>query len=230
MDGDGCRTAHGIQLPDTVIQCLLAEDDLRMLCEKKEQIKLACRKNHLISPKKYATRLWLNLKRVKMQDGRIPRTSLESLIARKMCLDACHQLTRTERFDDIIIRPQSECAYFIDILKARRDHEDGDIVCFPNIAADGKSIRPRQHHIQQKQIIVPRHSKALPRIAVRRNIDSKAIRFEIVTLQLGNGSVILDQQYLLHACPPFSESAAAGRCAAPLRGTPRRVPCRRTSS
>ena len=71
--------------------------------------------------------------RAKTQDSRISCTAFESLITRKMCLDACRQLTRTERFDDIIIRPQSECAYFIDILKTRRDHEDGDIVCFPNI-------------------------------------------------------------------------------------------------
>ena len=89
MDGDGCRTAHGIQLPDAVIQHLLAEYDLRMLCEKEQEVKLACRKDHLVPPKKYAPRLRLNLKRVKTQDGRLPRTSFEALLAREMCLDAC---------------------------------------------------------------------------------------------------------------------------------------------
>ena len=72
MDGDGRRTAHGIQLPDAVIQRLLAEDDLRMLREKEQEIKLACCKNHLVSPKKYAPRLRLNLKRAKKQDNRRP--------------------------------------------------------------------------------------------------------------------------------------------------------------
>ena len=72
MDGDSRGVSHGIQIPYAIVKRIFAEYDLRMLREKEQEIKLACCKNHLVSPKKYAPRLRLNLKRAKTQDNRRP--------------------------------------------------------------------------------------------------------------------------------------------------------------
>ena len=62
VDGDGGGAAHGIQIPDAVVECLLAEDDLRMLREKEQQLELARGEAHLTSYDKDAVRPRLDFK------------------------------------------------------------------------------------------------------------------------------------------------------------------------
>ena len=66
MDGDGGGAAHGIQIPNAVVECLLAEYNLRMLREKEQQIKLARGEANLASCDKNAVRLRLDLEIAEM--------------------------------------------------------------------------------------------------------------------------------------------------------------------
>ena len=69
VDGDGRGVSHGVQPPDAIVECLLAEDNLWMLCEKEQQLELARGETHLTSRDKDAVRPRLNLEIAETEDG-----------------------------------------------------------------------------------------------------------------------------------------------------------------
>src|SRR5690606_14300298 len=65
------------------------------------------------------------------------------------------QLTHTERFDDVVVGADLEANYPVDLLTARCQHHDGDMlraVLSLDLAANVEPSDVRQHDVEQDQL------------------------------------------------------------------------------
>ena len=203
VDGNGGGVAHGIQIPDAVVERLLAEYNLRVLREKEQKLKLARGEVHLSPCNKDAMRPRLDLKLTEAQDRRrCLFAALEAFVARDMCLDACGELARAEGFYDVVIGTEPQRADLVHVFEACRDHEDGDVEHLAHIAADREAVCTGQHDIEQDEAVLARERAAFALVPVGRDVHGKAACLKIVTLEFCDVVVILDQQYFFHSVFP----------------------------
>ena len=72
------------------------------------------------------------------------------------------------------------------------DH--GDII-FPQLREQRKAVQPRQHHVQQRQIVVVIHFQCVPGgKTIIKDGDGVVCAFEIQLYRFGDGSVVLYHQ------------------------------------
>jgi hypothetical protein len=94
----------------------------------------------------------------------------------------------------IIVRTNLQAQNSIQIVAARRQHQDGNACLRPNSTQNLKSVHPRQHHIENNQFILTRE-RALDSLSAGPNgLDSKALCIQKPTNQLAELGVVVDDQ------------------------------------
>ena len=125
-----------------------------------------------------------------------------------MRLDSCHKLRCGKRLGDIIIRSQPESADLINILLFSRNHDNRDILMLPDLLTDIKSIRSRQHKVQDNKVIWSGKRSFQSLCTIRLKIYFKSGKLQIILFQLRYRFLILHNQdlflVLIHSFCPLS--------------------------
>ena len=111
-------------------------------------------------------------------------------------LDTRHQFLGVKGFDHIVVRAEFQSEYFIECFAFRGKHDDGDIACRAQFAADLPPVFDRKHNVQQDQIglfFLEHVNRALPVIGHNRLIP---FFFHIQANQFTNiGFVVYNQDF-----------------------------------
>lgn len=70
-----------------------------------------------------------------------------------------------------------------------------------------KTVRPREHQVEQNQVKRTLERRALTVGAVCADGDGAAAQLEIVALYGGDVGIVLDNQYFIHVRPPLQGAA-----------------------
>ena len=67
-------------------------------------------------------------------------------------LDARHQLARGERLGDVVVGAQLQAEDLVELLAARRQHDDRDVALGADALADLEPVEPGQHQVEHHQV------------------------------------------------------------------------------
>lgn len=208
--------------PDTREEALAAEDDAGMLREKGEERELEVRERDLAPALRHAAARRVDDEFAAYEGSRrlclclcavlAPRRRADARVALDVRLDARDELIGAEGLDEVVVGTEAEAADLVDVLALRRRHEDGDFALFAQATADGKAVHARQHEVEHDEVVgrVRRGNswgggerRDNAPLAVAREVDGEALRLEIVTLELADVFIVLDDQDALHVRRSF---------------------------
>ncbi len=120
-------------------------------------------------------------------------------------LDPHDQLTWRERFRQVVVRPQLEAQDAVDLVVTRGHEDDGSPVArLAQVPADLDAVQGReadiQHHRHRPQ--APDRGQSLGAVAL--HVHPEAGLGEVEALQLGDGSLVLDDH---HQAPCLAHEA-----------------------
>ena len=115
-----------------------------------------------------------------------------------MCFHSRHHLTRAERLCNVIVGAETKTANLIDIILLCGDHDDRGVLCLPDFSAYLKSIHPRQHEIQDKEIKLLRDRPLQSGLSVIFYLNLEAGQFQIVLFEFRNTLLIFYDQNFTH--------------------------------
>ncbi len=113
-------------------------------------------------------------------------------------LDACHQLAGAEGLAHIVVRAQIEADQAVDLLDARRHHDDRHIGERAQLAADVEAVAPGQHQIQQDQVGCIRAHPGHHLQAIGDAMRLEALGLEVIGLERGELGLVLDDEDAVH--------------------------------
>ncbi len=109
-----------------------------------------------------------------------------------MGLDTGHEFVGTERLYDVVVGTEAQAPYLVDVFLPGRYEDDGNILRFADRAADLEPVPAGQHDVEDDEVIGFLKGLLLPRIAVKRHIDGKAVGFQVVPFQFSNALVVFN--------------------------------------
>ncbi len=105
---------------------------------------------------------------------------------------------------NIIVRTETETAYFVHILCARRDHEYRNVQLFAQPPAHGEAVKPRQHEVKEYEVVPAGQRFFQSAHAVSGYVGLHAVKLKIVALDLRDFPVVLYYKYPARVLPsPF---------------------------
>ena len=119
----------------------------------------------------------------------------QALIAAQMRPHARHKLPRREGLRDIVIGAEPEALHLVDIVPLGTHNQNRGVKALSDLAANLKSALPRQHQIQNHQIVGAAQCLLHALAPVEAEFRLKAARLQIVALQLRYALIVLDNQY-----------------------------------
>ena len=188
-----------LHIPDLTEQLFFRENAVRILRKEGQQIELFRCKLLLLSVHPHAACRLVNLDAADLHNIILfLAVSDQTVVPCQMRFHARNQLTRGKRFRHIVIRTKAQSADFVDIILLCRNHDNRNILLLAHLTADLKAIHLRQHQIQNQQIKIlfdRPHKTGVPLVF---NLHFKARKLQIILLQIRNGFLILNNQYLTH--------------------------------
>ena len=153
MNRYGCDITDGLHIPDSGKQLIFGKYMVRILCKERQQIKFLCRKLLFFVVYPYTAGCFVNTDTTNLNNIIfLCGAANQTLITGQMRFYAGHQLTRRKRFCNIVISAQSESTDFVDIVFFCRNHQNRCVFLFTDLFTDFKTIRARQHQIQDKHV------------------------------------------------------------------------------
>ena len=105
--------------------------------------------------------------------------------------DAGQQLSRLERFGEIIIRSELQSDDPVDRLVDGRHHDDRNLRLDPDIAAKLKAVPARKHHIENHQIKTLTLQLRLHLKLIMRQRHAIAMALEEVANEIASVAVVI---------------------------------------
>src|SRR6516165_4896178 len=97
----------------------------------------------------------------------------------------------------VIVAACTQAAHaIVDFTKSAEDQRRRDNPLLPQAANDFNSVDPRQHTVNGHHNIIGRQSQPQPLLAVDREIDLIAARFQAIHQLIGRLCVVLDHKYV----------------------------------
>ena len=116
--------------------------------------------------------------------------------------DARNKLRGAEGLCDIVIRAEAETSYLVYLVLLCGDHEHGALLVLAYLAADLEAVNTREHDIEDNEVIVRADGLVESVFSVEFYLDGVAVRFEIVSLELGYVFFVLDyKNFFAHFYP-----------------------------
>ena len=110
--------------------------------------------------------------------------------------DPSLDLQNVKRLGHVIVRAVFKPEDFIHILALGSQHDDRHIAALTDALADLDAVQPRQHHVQQNQIILTGKKLGQRFLAVHRGIGQIAVLLQTVFQSLENQGFVVHQQNL----------------------------------
>ena len=205
------RINQVVVLPDIAQQLLARLHPAAALRQHGQELEFCGRQLDLLSAPAHQMARQVNDEIPEVQGPGLFRAGLSAL---KNLFDAQHQFPRTERFGQIIVRPQLQPQHAVNLRCFCRKHEDGDARRGGIAAqhfANFQSIHLRQHQIEHDQA-----RQELPRLlerrcAIRGRDYFKSGLLQIELDQLDRfGFIFNNQNFLFHnRCHSTRTDAAA---------------------
>ena len=107
----------------------------------------------------------------------------------------CHQFPRRKWLRDIVVCAEPEPLHLVNIVSLCAHNQNGGVKALPDFATNFKTARPRQHQIQNDQVVAAAQRLLHAIAPVKTKFRLKTARLQIVALQLGNALIVLDNQY-----------------------------------
>jgi hypothetical protein len=114
------------------------------------------------------------------------------------------QFARVERLWQIIVSAHLQTDDAVDVVAARRQHQDRRLRAPAYLAQDFKAVHVRQHDVEDDQGIRAGQSAIDAGLAVMHHLEFKAFAAQILRQQLTQIKIIIDNQYAIH--PASSDS------------------------
>ena len=140
------------------------------------------------------------------------------LAAPQQSTDARQQHTRAHRLAHVVVGAHLQAEHLVHVVGARGEHQDRTVELRTHLAADGQAVLARQHQVEHHQVRAFGEDTRRRQRAVGFNVDLQAVAFQVFPGQLGQASIVLDDQdapgFLLHTASSYRGPGAAVR---PLR-------------
>jgi hypothetical protein len=107
--------------------------------------------------------------------------------------DAGHELTQTERFDEVVVGTQLETDDAIDLLAPRGDDDDRNRRSRSDLTANLQTVHVGQPQVEENDVRLGRRERFLP---CRRTNDGEAFATQPFSERDGNRVVVLDEEYI----------------------------------
>src|SRR5262249_24962966 len=101
--------------------------------------------------------------------------------------DPAPELTDGERLRDVVVRAQLEAQDLVELVVARREHDDRNGALGPQALADLEPVELRDHHVEHDEVYVLRPEPVDRLLAVARLQDAKALSLERIREELLHG-------------------------------------------
>ena len=195
--------ADRLHIPDFRKQLILRKHAIRILRQESQQIKFLGGKLLFLSIDPHPTGSLINLNTADLNNIILRHiASDQPLIAGQMRFYTRHHLTWAKGLRNIIIRTKTQTADLIDIILLCRNQDHRRIFRFTDFTADLKSVHPRKHKIQNKQIKISLQRPLQTGISPVFNLHRKSGKLQIILFQLSNRFLILYDQYFTHILVP----------------------------
>ena len=113
----------------------------------------------------------------------------------KECLHPGDQLGDAERLDEIIVRAHFQTRHLVGLGRFRGEHQDGrEHALAPQAAADLQTVDPRQHHVENDQIVCFRLRLREPGITIEGKGDVRRHILDMQADEIRNVLVIFDHE------------------------------------
>ena len=112
------------------------------------------------------------------------------------------QFRRAERLDDVIIRAEAEAADLIDLFFPGGDKKNRRVRPFAHFAAEGEAVVARKHDVQKDGVDLDFLHDLQCFFTVFRDAHEIIIRFEEISFQFRDESIVFDNEYVQHDIPP----------------------------
>ncbi len=150
MDVHGARVAGKGVAPDALEQLVAGQHEAAVVEQLPEEVEFLGRELNLL-----VADLYLSPPGVDHQVTMLQHGALGLLPFRRGApedgLHARDQLARVERLRHVVVRADFEADDLVDVLVARRQHQDRDVGLLADAAADLDPVDVRQHQVEHDQ-------------------------------------------------------------------------------
>jgi hypothetical protein len=108
--------------------------------------------------------------------------------------DARHQLARIEGFAQVIVGPELQAHDPVDVVPARREHQDRGFVGRSQFAQHVEAADARQHHVENQDLEIVRLQLFQRLASVVHALHVEVLGVQILGEHLTEFAVIVDQQ------------------------------------
>ena len=108
--------------------------------------------------------------------------------------DARQQLARIEGLDDVIVGPELQTQYLVDVLRLRRQYDYRNASLGSHPPADRQAVFAGKIKIEDQQVIGPGAERSVHCLGVCGDLRLDIVRCEIEGDELADFGVILDDQ------------------------------------
>jgi len=195
MDIEGLGRPEPVRIPDLVHDLLPSDDLARIGHEKVKEVELTGRHvdglallGHRAGGRIQADRSHL--------DGGAP---LRWLAPPHDGSDPRRELTDGEGFDDVIVGPELEPEYSVDLLASSGEHDDGHARLLADVARQVPPVATGQHHVEEDEVRELPGARFARDRQCRRDLWGEPLAFEALGQGFSDGLLVLhDQDARLH--------------------------------
>lgn len=154
MDRNGGNVTDGIHVPDLAEQLFLGIYMIGMLRKEGQQIEFLGGKGLFHTVHIHSSRSFIDAQSPDFHNVVLGLCigANQSFVSGKMRFYPCYEFAGAERLCHVIVRTQTQTSDFINIILFSGNHEDGDILLFPNLLAHLKAIHTGKHQVQYNQV------------------------------------------------------------------------------
>ena len=109
------------------------------------------------------------------------------------CADAASELADREGLRDVVVGAELEPEHLVDLVVARRQHDDRDGGAGSEPAAHLEAVEAGQHHVEHHQVDGLLREPAQRLLAVARLDDRIALPLQRIGQELLDGLLVVDQ-------------------------------------
>ena len=187
MHRNRCNVSDGLHIPDLTEQFFLGIYMIRVLCKEGQQVEFLRCKVLLLPVDPDSSGSLINLNSTNLYDIILLHIGIhQTFITGQMSFYSGYQFTWTEWLCHIVIRTHAKATNLINIILLGRYHEDRNILFFPDLFTDLKSVHARKHQIQNHQIVFLSKDSFQSRLSIFLCLNLKTAEFQIVFLQFCN--------------------------------------------
>src|SRR5512140_2165235 len=198
-------------VPEVAHDLAPREHPLRLSGEQGEQFELGCGQRELFVAD---ARLVLGEIELKVAHSELrDRPARIELAPAEQRPNPRHQLGYGERLAHVVVRADLQPENTVELAVFRRQHQDRHRAFISQSPADLDSGEPRQHQVEDEQIVRPRTGLLERSVAVVDRLDLEALGLQRVLDRLGDCRLVLDDQdSLRHQVMIFALGTATRTC------------------